>query len=306
MKSLQSQLLCILLSTALQSQLVHSFNSIPQPHPSQIKIHPQLRTPTQLHAKDPEQIRIEEESRVKILKDRRKTIRGILKAADSTRVYRINNGFVPELDPETNQPIKSDTQAALSLTAFIVAGGAVALRIGGRAALVSALGLDFTQNPELKDSLSQVLEYTNNMDTGVELALFVLAWTFVKVFCFDAGGVVLALASGILFGGVWEGAFVSAFAATLGSSVAFGMAKVESPVRKKALEVVEEYPSLRGIEKVNFNEFQVAIYLVMSCALTHNTCLGCLNGIAGGSQRWSESYSYTTIGSSSPNSYRAV
>lgn len=126
----------------------------------------------------------------------------------------------------------------------------MALRIGGRAALVSALGLDFTQNPELKDSLNQVMEFTSNMDTGVELGLFILAWTFVKVFCFDAGGVVLALASGVLFGGVWEGAILSALAATLGSSVAFGMAKVDSPVRKKALEVVEEYPSLRGIEKV--------------------------------------------------------
>lgn len=126
----------------------------------------------------------------------------------------------------------------------------MALRIGGRAALVSTLGLDFTQAPEVKDNLDSLLEYTANMDTGLELGLFVLAWTFVKVFCFDAGGVILALSSGILFGGVWEGAILSALAATIGSSVAFGMAKVESPVRKKALEVVEEYPSLRGIEKV--------------------------------------------------------
>lgn len=129
----------------------------------------------------------------------------------------------------------------------------MALRIGGRAALVSALGLDFTQNPEVKDGLNQVMEFTSNMDTGVELGLFMLAWTFVKVFCFDAGGVVLALASGVLFGGVWEGAILSALAATVGSSVAFGMAKVDSPVRKKALEVVEEYPSLRGIEKVRYS-----------------------------------------------------
>lgn len=126
----------------------------------------------------------------------------------------------------------------------------MALRIGGRAALVSGLGLDFTQSPEVKDNLDSLLQYTSAMDTGLELGLFILAWTFVKVFCFDAGGVILALSSGILFGGVWEGAILSALAATIGSSVAFGMAKVESPVRKKALEVVEEYPSLRGIEKV--------------------------------------------------------
>ncbi|KAL7520999.1 hypothetical protein ACHAWX_005689 [Stephanocyclus meneghinianus] len=255
--------LCLLVSLAIScpSLPVHSFIPPPLPRsrhcPSVTAIrhihenpHCRTRSRLALSNRDDERIRIEEESRVKILSDRRKTIRGILKAADGTRNFRLKNGYVPRIDPETNKPLKSDTQTALSLTAFIVAGGAVALRIGGRAALVSALGLDFTQNPELKDNLSQVLEYTANMDTGVELGLFFLAWTLVKVFCFDAGGVVLALASGILFGGVWEGAVVSAFAATVGSSVAFGMAKVESPVRKKALEVVEEYPSLRGIEKV--------------------------------------------------------
>lgn len=95
-----------------------------------------------------------------------------------------------------------------------------------------------------------MLQYADTVGTETELALFILAWTAVKVFCFDAGGVVLALASGILFGGVWQGAVVSAFAATVGSSIAFGMAKLDTPVRKKALEVVDEYPSLRGIEKV--------------------------------------------------------
>eukprot|EP00804_Cyclotella_cryptica_P009082 CCRYP_003168-RB/>CCRYP_003168-RB protein AED:0.15 eAED:0.15 QI:21/0.71/0.37/1/0.85/0.75/8/0/938 len=110
-----------------------------------------------LSNRDDERIRIEEESRLKVLSDRRKTIRGVLKAAEGTRNFRLKNGYVPQLDPETNIPIKSDTQTALSLTAFIVAGGAVALRIGGRAALVSPLGLDFTQNPELR-VLSLILE----------------------------------------------------------------------------------------------------------------------------------------------------
>ena len=71
-----------------------------------------------------------------------------------------------------------------------------------------------------------------------------------KVLCFDFGGVVLALSAGILFGGVIQGAVCSAAAATIGSSVAFFLAKADTPVRKKALEVVDEYPSLRGIERV--------------------------------------------------------
>lgn len=212
-------------------------------------------TQSQLHAMSEEEERelkiVTEEARVKILSDRRRTIRGILKAAEGTKNYRLANAYVPELDPETGKPYKSDAQSALTLTAFVVAGGAVLLRVGGRAALVSALGLDFaTENPQLKDGLDSVLNYGSTIGMESELALFVLAWTAVKVLCFDAGGVVLALASGILFGGVWQGAFISAFAATVGSSVAFGLAKLDTPVRKKALEVVEEYPSLRGIEKV--------------------------------------------------------
>jgi uncharacterized membrane protein YdjX (TVP38/TMEM64 family) len=88
------------------------------------------------------------------------------------------------------------------------------------------------------------------MDPLFRLALFSLAWTVIKVFCFDAGGVVLALTSGILFGGVFQGAVVSAFGATVGSSVAFTLAKLDTPIRAKALEVVEKNPSLKGIERV--------------------------------------------------------
>jgi hypothetical protein len=46
--------------------------------------------------------------------------------------------------------------------------------------------------------------------------LFCLAWTFIKVFCFYAGGVVLALIAGILFGGVLQGTVMPAFGATVG------------------------------------------------------------------------------------------
>jgi uncharacterized membrane protein YdjX (TVP38/TMEM64 family) len=214
-------------------------------------------SPTQLHAltEDEEQELqlLQEESRIKILSDRRQTIRGILKAAESTKNFRITNGYVPPIDPDTGlATTKSDGgKSALTITAFVVAGGAVLLRIGGRAALVSALGLDFaSENPDLREGLDTVLNYADSIGVESELALFILAWTVVKVFCFDAGGVILALASGILFGGVIPGAVLSAFAATVGSSVAFGLAKLPTPVRQKALEVVEEYPSLRGIEKV--------------------------------------------------------
>jgi len=52
-----------------------------------------------------------------------------------------------------------------------------------------------------------------------------------------------------LFGGVFQGAVASAGAATIGSFAAFNLAKLDTPVRTKALELLDEYPSLRGIEK---------------------------------------------------------
>ena len=193
---------------------------------------------------------IEEEQRLEILQARRDQVRSTLKSAEALKNFRIRNGFVPKLDQD-GQPIKSDSKVAVSLTAFVVAAGAIALRIGGRAALVSAVGLDFlSDNPELKDNLEMVLTTADSIDPGLRLLLFTAAWTAVKCLCFDAGGVVLALASGILFGGILQGAVVSAAAATVGSSVAFGIAKLDTPVRKKALEILDEYPSLRGIEKV--------------------------------------------------------
>lgn len=199
---------------------------------------------------DPEDAKVVEEVRLNVLESRRNMIRWTLRNAESVRNMRIKNGWVPELD-ETGKPIKSDGKTAVTLTAAVVAIGAVILRVGGRAALVSAVGLDFvSENPELKQNLDQILTTSENMDPLTKLALFTLAWTAVKVLCFDAAGVALALSAGILFNGVLQGAIISAAAATIGSTVAFTMAKLDTPVRKKALELLEEYPSLRGIEKV--------------------------------------------------------
>mmetsp|Transcript_21737 Transcript_21737/g.53697 ORF Transcript_21737/g.53697 Transcript_21737/m.53697 type:complete len:527 (-) Transcript_21737:3061-4641(-) len=213
----------------------------------------QLQSKTVLNAwgnEEKDDATIEEEARVKVWGSRRNQIRTTLKSAESLRNFRIKNGFIPELD-EDGKPIKSDGKFALTATAFVVAAGAIALRVGGRAALISTIGLDFfTDNPELQGQMNQVLEVSDSMGLLERGGLFCLAWTFVKVFCFDAGGIVLALSAGILFGGVFEGAVASAFGATVGSSVAFAAAKLDTPVRKKALEIVEENPSLRGIEKV--------------------------------------------------------
>jgi len=213
------------------------------------------RSSSALNAKfmsdDPEEAKVIEESRMSVLSARRKQIRTTLRSAESIRNFRLQQGWVPEIDPETGKPEKSDGKVAVSFTAVVVAIGAVTLRIGGRAALISAVGLDFiTENPELKANLDQVLAVADQTDPITKAALFIAAWTVVKVSCIDALGVALALSSGILFGGVLQGAVASAAAATFGSTVSFTLAKLDTPVRRKALELVEEYPSLRGIERV--------------------------------------------------------
>jgi len=191
-----------------------------------------------------------EEARIRIWNNRRGEIRSMLKGAESVRNFRFANGFVPELDEDGN-PSKTDGKTAVTLTAFAVAAGAIVLRVGGRAALVSAVGLDFVNdNPEMQDQINQVLQYAETVDPLLKTGLFWLGWTFVKTFCFDAGGIILAFSSGILFGGVLQGALMSALGATIGSSVAFLLAKADTPVREKAIEIVEENPSLRGLEKV--------------------------------------------------------
>ena len=157
---------------------------------------------------DPEEAKIVEEVRLNVLESRRNMIRWTLRNAESVRNLRVNNGWVPELDEE-GKPIKSDGKTALTLTAGVVAIGAVILRVGGRAALVSAVGLDFmSDNPELKENLDQILTTAETMDPITKLALFTAAWTVVKVSCFDALGVALALSAGILFNGVFQGAII--------------------------------------------------------------------------------------------------
>jgi len=191
-----------------------------------------------------------EESRLNVYKSRRGEIRSMLKSAESLRNFRINNGYVPELDDD-GVKVSDGGKLAVTLTAFAVTAGAIILRVGGRAALVSAVGLDFANdNPELQGQINEVIAYSETMDPIIKSSLFFFGWTLVKTLCFDAAGIVLAFSSGILFGGVINGAIMSAIGATIGSSVAFLLAKADTPIREKALEIVEENPSLRGLEKV--------------------------------------------------------
>jgi uncharacterized membrane protein YdjX (TVP38/TMEM64 family) len=139
--------------------------------------------------------------------------------------------------------------------------------------------LDFI-TPELQENILQIINTAETMDFATKAAFFTAAWTAVKVLCFDAAGVGLALSSGILFGGVFQGAVASAAAATVGSVVAFLLAKLDTPVRTKAMEVLEEYPSLRGINKVVTSDGLKAI-LVLRLAPVLPIPIGMYNYVYG-------------------------
>ena len=109
----------------------------------------------------------------------------------------------------------ADAKSAFVASAAAVIVGAFILRLGGRAALVSVLGLDVVADLGLGDQINDVVSYANALG-GWAVVGFFAAWAVAKVFLLDVLGIALAFSSGIIFGGVFEGAAISALGATLG------------------------------------------------------------------------------------------
>ena len=142
----------------------------------------------------------------------------------------------------------SSTKQAFVASAVAVVFGAFVLRLGGRAALVSLLGLDFVAELDIGSQIDQVVQTADALGPLTVIA-FVLAWVVAKTFFLDFLSVALALyvrsftwcgvlansvisplprpitpltnslpssASGIIFGGVIQGALLSATGATIG------------------------------------------------------------------------------------------
>ena len=127
----------------------------------------------------------------------------------------------------------ADAKSAFVASAAAVVVGAFILRLGGRAALVSVLGLDVVADLGLGDQINDVVSYANALG-GWAVVGFFMAWVVAKVFLLDVRraasppppphthttmhapcamqvvGIALAFASGIIFGGVFEGAAISA------------------------------------------------------------------------------------------------
>ena len=152
-------------------------------------------------------------------------------------------------DGSGNGTSTTDVMASsnVAVSVGIVAAGAVTLRLGGRAALLSAIGMDAALTEDIRVNLDTALGFFADHQAE-SLVLFLAGWIATKLTMIDALGVVLAISSGVIFGGVLQGAAASAACATVGGLIAFSIARY-SPLREKVAGAVAARPGLRAIER---------------------------------------------------------
>jgi uncharacterized membrane protein YdjX (TVP38/TMEM64 family) len=146
---------------------------------------------------------------------------------------------------DSSEADASKSAVTASVTAVML--GAVLLRFGGRAALVSVLGLDMVQDLGINDQIDTVLSYADALGVWTVVG-FLAAWIPAKALLIDVISIALAISSGILFGGVLQGALLSSLGATLGSLVAFGLSR--TLLQERVEGAIEKQPAARALAKV--------------------------------------------------------
>ena len=92
---------------------------------------------------------------------------------------------------------------------------------------------------------------------------FAAAWCFAKLLCLDPLTFLLALSSGVLFGGVLQGALISTTCATLGSTLAFLVSR--NFARERFERVIAKVPTLRALDRAVASEaFKTVLVLRLS------------------------------------------
>ncbi|CAM9461052.1 unnamed protein product [Choristocarpus tenellus] len=155
---------------------------------------------------------------------RRSIARGVLltsKAVRSLREAIAGPGTATE-----KGDLASDGKGAVVVSAAVVAIGVATLRFGGRAALVQVLGLDIVEDAGIREQVSSFLTYFDGLG-DIRYLYFLGGWVVAKTFLLDFLSIALALSSGIIFGGVFQGALISSVCATLASIVGFQLARTK-------------------------------------------------------------------------------
>ncbi len=182
---------------------------------------------------------------------RRRIVRSALtasiKAEKKAEEKRKEKGEDKELTREEINAKRS--KATVVVTAALVAAGGVILRLGGRGALISVLGLDFAKDSGIADQLTQLTTSIgpNGPYGYASYVGFLALWIVAKTLCIDAITIVLALSSGVIFNGVLQGTLASVVCGTLGSSSCFYLARTS--LREKTRKIIAKKPSLRAIDR---------------------------------------------------------
>ena len=142
---------------------------------------------------------------------------------------------------------ESPSKAAFVASATAVILGTIVLRFGGRAALVSILGLDMMADMGIDDKVDDFVAFANSLGPLTVLG-FLGAWIVAKVFLLDFISIGLALSSGVLFGGVIQGALLSSACATAGSLVGFTLSR--GLLQERVEGAIAKQPIARGLAKV--------------------------------------------------------
>jgi uncharacterized membrane protein YdjX (TVP38/TMEM64 family) len=171
----------------------------------------------------------------------------MIKSEIKAEEERKKSGNDSEMSREEVQAKRN--KATIATTAAMVAAGGVVLRLGGRGALISVLGLDFAKDSVISDQLTQLIS-SIGPDGPYGYASYVglvALWVGAKVFCIDAITIVLALSSGVIFHGVLQGTVASVVCGALGSSACFLLSRTS--LRDKSRRIVAKKPSLRAIDR---------------------------------------------------------
>lgn len=167
----------------------------------------------------------------------------------------IRSTFYPVMHDKLRSPQKSTTDPedksgglknAVVFSAVFMAISAAALRVGGRAALVNILGLDFVANSDIKQQVDDFVVYFQSLG-DIRYAAWIGAWIVSKNLFIDPLTILLAISSGVLFGGVWQGTAASVVSSSIASLVGFYLAR--TVYREKALEMMSKRPTLRAIDR---------------------------------------------------------
>lgn len=150
-------------------------------------------------------------------------------------------------DSEESDRQAEATKSAFAASAVAVLVGAFVIRLGGRAALVSVLGLDLVADLGIDEQINSAIEYADALG-GLAVFGFILAWVIAKVFLIDVLSIALAFSSGVIFGGVFKGAAISAAGATLGSLTAFLLSR--TLLQQRVEGAIEKQPVARALAKV--------------------------------------------------------